>query len=73
MTLARIARISMILVLSLLLLLLLLIVDGSWAQNYPPREIKPGERCGDGRMFLRTTDFSCFRAFLSQIVNKKDI
>lgn len=48
MTLARIARISVVLVLPLLLLLL---VDGSWAQAYP-REIKPGERYGDGSMFL---------------------
>ncbi|KYM95262.1 hypothetical protein ALC62_14173 [Cyphomyrmex costatus] len=46
MTLARIARISVVLVsplLLLLLLLMLLIVHGSWAQAYP-REIKPGER-----------------------------
>ncbi|EGI69965.1 hypothetical protein G5I_01290 [Acromyrmex echinatior] len=50
MTLVRIARISVVLVVSLLLLLLL-IVDGSWAQAYP-REIKPGERYGDGNMVL---------------------
>ncbi|KYQ54981.1 hypothetical protein ALC60_06142 [Trachymyrmex zeteki] len=51
MTLARIARISVVLVLPLPLLLLLLIVDGSWAQAYP-RETKPGERYGDGNMIL---------------------
>lgn len=51
MTLARDVRISMVPVLPLLLLLipLLYVVDVSWAHVYP-REIKPGERFGDGHM-----------------------
>ncbi|XP_018403829.1 PREDICTED: uncharacterized protein LOC108780571 [Cyphomyrmex costatus] len=56
MTLARIARISVVLVsplLLLLLLLMLLIVHGSWAQAYP-REIKPGCRY-EGRRYQEGT------------------
>ncbi|XP_077265820.1 uncharacterized protein LOC143899407 [Temnothorax americanus] len=56
MTLARIARISVVLVLPLLLLpplLLLLVVNGSWAQAYP-REIKPGCRY-EGRRYQEGT------------------